>query len=56
MWQNSSLRFLVNCIDCPGFSSIILFCRSIFSSLQIVLSIDAEKGVHIIGASYFAAM
>ena len=56
MWQNSSLRFFDSCIDCPGFSSIILFCMSIFSSLQIVLSISAENGVHMIGASYFAAM
>lgn len=55
MWQNSSLRFFDSGIVCPGFSSIILFWRSIFSSWQIVLSICAENGVQIIGALYFAA-
>ncbi len=32
MWQNSSLMFFDNGIVCPGFSAIISFCRSIFSS------------------------
>ncbi len=56
MWQNSSLRLFDICVACPGFSSIILFCKSSFSSLHIVLRISAENGVQYIGASYFAAM